>query len=353
MNRDTEVERSFQKKVWTATGIVALVVVVLLLLKAIFNVLLLVFFAVLISVYFHSLKRLINDKTRLSEKASLGVSIGGSILLLAGFFWLAGDQISTQSEEIAREFPAMVEKVRADLEAHNLGQKLVDRVQKEGEGENMQQFIQRFFSGTFGVLGDLYIVIILTLFFTSDPRLYVNGILKMVPARSRKDADELLDRLAWTLGKWLKGMLVAMLFVAVLTAIGLFALSIRTALVLALLAGLLNFIPNFGPLIAAVPALLIASLEGPTIVLIVFALYVVTQVVESTVVQPQLQKKLIHMPPALIIIAQLTMGVFSGALGLILATPLIAVLMIVVEELHVKRQDEKAREEGLEVQPNT
>jgi predicted PurR-regulated permease PerM len=167
--------------------------------------------------------------------------------------------------------------------------------------------------------------------------------VKLVPKRSRELALHVIRRVGWTLGKWLKGMLVAMLFIAVITAIGLMVLDIRAALFLALLAGLLNFIPNFGPLIAAVPAVLIAMLDGPTTALIVFGLYTLTQILESTLIQPQLQKKLIHMPPALIIIAQLTMGVFSGALGLILSTPLVAVLIVIVQELHVKRQEQLVR----------
>ncbi len=329
----------FQRKVWVATGIVALTVVTLLLLTAIFNVLLLVFFGILVAVYFHSLKHLIHRKTKIPEKGSLAISVFGSILILAGFFYLAGDRIAAQSDELAKEFPEMVRKVKDDVEGHPIGSKVIEQITSADQGDRIEDLASRFFSGTFGVVGDLYILLILALFFTTAPSLYVNGAIKLVPKRSRDKARDILDKLGYTLGKWLKGMLVAMLFVAVLTGVGLIALDIRAALFLALIAGLLNFIPNFGPLIAAVPAVLVAMLEGPTVALMVFGIYVLTQVLESTVVQPQLQKKLIRMPPALIIIAQLTMGVFTGAIGLILATPLVAVIMVLVEELHVKRQD--------------
>jgi predicted PurR-regulated permease PerM len=342
MERDHQ-QDGYQRKVWVATGIVALTVVTLLLLTAIFNVLLMVFFGILVAVYFHSLKHLIHRKTAIPEKGSLAISVFGSILILAGFFYLAGDRIAAQSDELAKEFPEMVRKVKEDVEGHPIGSKVMDQLTADDSGDQLQAFAERFFSGTFGVVGDVYILIILALFFTTAPSLYVNGAIKLIPKRSRERAREVFHKLGYTLGKWLKGMLVAMLFVALLTGIGLVVLDIRAALFLALIAGLLNFIPNFGPLIAAVPAVLIAMLAGPTVALMVFGLYVITQVLESTLVQPQLQKKLIHMPPALIIIAQLTMGVFSGALGLILATPLVAVIMVVVEELHVKRQD------GLEV----
>ncbi len=339
MEIDQDPSNKFQKKVWVATGIVALTFVSLLLLKAIFNVLLLVFFGILVSVYFHSLKHLIHRKTGLPEKGSLAVSVFGSILILAGFFYLAGDRIAAESEDLAKEFPEMIQKVRSDVEGHPIGSKVIQQITQEDHGAALQDFAGSFFSSTFGVIGDLYILLILALFFTTAPSLYVNGAVNLVPKRSRAKALDILQKLGWTLGKWLKGMLVAMLFVAVITGIGLIALDIRAALFLALIAGLFNFIPNFGPLIAAVPAVLVAMLEGPAIASMVFGLYILTQVLESTLVQPQLQKKLIRMPPALIIIAQLTMGVFTGALGLILATPLVAVIIVIVEELHVKRQD--------------
>jgi predicted PurR-regulated permease PerM len=112
-------------------------------------------------------------------------------------------------------------------------------------------------------------------------------------------------------------------------------------LVLSLIAGLLNFIPNFGPLIAMVPAVLIGFLQGPTTALIVAALYILVQTLESSLVTPQIQKKMLNVPPALIIIAQLVMGVLTGGWGLILATPLMVVLMVMVQELYLKRYEEQ------------
>jgi predicted PurR-regulated permease PerM len=131
-----------------------------------------------------------------------------------------------------------------------------------------------------------------------------------------------------------------MLLVATLTAIGLFILGVPMALTLALIAGILNFIPNFGPLIAIIPAALIAFMQGPATALFVIGLYIVVQILESSIITPQIQKKMINMPPALIIIAQLVMGIFAGVLGLVLATPIVAVVIVLINELYVKKLDE-------------
>ena len=115
-------------------------------------------------------------------------------------------------------------------------------------------------------------------------------------------------------------------------------------LTLALIAGLLNFIPNFGPIIALVPAVLIALLQGPQTALLIVALYTFIQIIQSTVTQPLIQKKMISMPPGLLVFGQVTMGVLAGFWGVLLATPLIAIIMLLVNKLYVEKQSNKLLE---------
>ncbi len=110
-------------------------------------------------------------------------------------------------------------------------------------------------------------------------------------------------------------------------------------LVLALLAGLLSFIPNFGPLLALIPAVLIGLMESPTTAAIVAGLYILIQFVESNFITTLVQQKLISMPPALIIIAQLLMGALTGGWGLVLATPLTVIVMVLVQELYINKME--------------
>ena len=142
-----------------------------------------------------------------------------------------------------------------------------------------------------------------------------------------------------TLTKWLKGKIFSMFVVFILTAIGLVIMGIPMWLVLSLIAGLLSFVPNFGPLIALIPAVLIGLMEGPTTALMVLGLYMLVQVLESNLITPQIQQRLINIPPALIIIAQLVMSVLIGGWGLVLATALTAIVMVVLQELYIKKQE--------------
>jgi len=109
---------------------------------------------------------------------------------------------------------------------------------------------------------------------------------------------------------------------------------------LALLAGLISFIPNFGSLIALIPAVLVALVESPQMAVIVAAPYILIQFIESNLITILVQKKLLNMPPALIIIAQLVMGGLTGGWGLVLATPLMVIVIVLVKKLYIKNRSE-------------
>lgn len=331
--------KEFQKKVWITTGIVALVVVLLWILKVVVNVLLLILAGALIALYFRGLSGLIGRKTGLSHKISLPLSIIGSLLLLALFFWFTGAQIQRQATQLSETFPSTIQKARAEISKSPLGQKLLQQATSEQSRKRTSSMLQGFFTTTFGVLGDIYVVLFLGIFFTAAPRVYVHGFLKLIPPAARPRAQGVTSHLGHTLTKWLKGQLFAMLVVTVLTLVGLLILGVPMAFVLALIAGLLNFIPNFGPLIAMIPAIGVGLMQGPTTALLVAGLYILVQVLESNLITPQIQKRMIDMPPALIIMGQMFMGVLTGGWGLVLATPLVAMLIVVVQELWVKRQE--------------
>jgi predicted PurR-regulated permease PerM len=333
----------FQKKVWIAMSIAALFVVVIWLIKATFNVLLLLLAGALIALYFRGLGNLLHRKLHVPEKASLPVSVLGSLLLLGGFFWFAGSQIEQQVTELRQTLPAAIDNLKQQLGNTAVGQKLLAQGSQGNQTGQLSSFAKNFFKGTFGALGDIYVVLFLGLFFTASPRAYMHGLVQLVPVKARPRAREVIDALGTDLSKWLKGMLFAMLVVAILTGTGLVIMGVPMAFALALIAGILNFIPNFGPLIAMIPALLIGFMQGPVTAAMVAGLYIVVQVLESNLITPQIQKRLISIPPALIIIAQLFMGVLTGGWGLLLATPLMLILIVLVQKLYIDKEEKNQK----------
>jgi predicted PurR-regulated permease PerM len=145
---------------------------------------------------------------------------------------------------------------------------------------------------------------------------------------------EVRQKLYW----WLLGRLVSMTVVGIATGLGLWLLGMPMALSLALLAALLVFIPNLGPILAAIPALLVALSEG--MFWPVLALYLLIQAVESNVITPLVDRQSVKLPPALLLSAQITMGLIAGVLGLILAAPLTVLATVLIKRLYVDRRVE-------------
>jgi predicted PurR-regulated permease PerM len=332
-------QHEFKSKVWAAVGILSFVVISLWIFARTFNVLLLVLTGALIAIFFHGLSGLLKKYTGI-KRGSVVLSILITVILLVLFFWLAGYSVQQQVNELSETLPAAIENVKQQLDNNALGKKITDQASSAETRQKLSGLMQTFFKSTFGVLGDLYVVIIIGIFFTAGYRTYLNGFIALFPNDKKQKTRDIIEKSGDTLKKWLKGQLFAMLLVATLTAIGLFILGVPMALTLALIAGILNFIPNFGPLIAIIPAALIAFMQGPATALFVIGLYIVVQILESSIITPQIQKKMINMPPALIIIAQLVMGIFAGVLGLVLATPIVAVVIVLINELYVKKLDE-------------
>jgi predicted PurR-regulated permease PerM len=171
------------------------------------------------------------------------------------------------------------------------------------------------------------------------------GVVTLVRPARRTRARQVLRQLGDALRGWLFGQLIDMAIVAVLTGVGLLLLGIPLALSLAVLAGLFNFVPYIGAIAGAVPAVLIAFGQSPGDALWVALLFAVVQTAEGYLIMPQIQKRTVHLPPALTILSQTVLGTLFGAFGLILATPavaagLVAIRMIYVEDILGDRADE-------------
>ncbi|MGN6165318.1 MAG: AI-2E family transporter [Flavisolibacter sp.] len=331
-------EYSFPQKVWIAGGIVALMVVLLLLLKATFSVFMLILAGVLIAIFFHGLSGWMENKTKWKASVCLVISVIGTCILIVLLFWLLGAKIQAQIAELSDTLPTTIENAKAQLDKSALGQKVVEKISSPKTQKKAEAVVQTFFKSTFGILGDLYVVLFLGIFFTVSPKQYKKGIVALVPQKAQSKADEVLTKIAVNLKKWLKGKIFAMFVVFILTAIGLIIIGLPMWLTLALIAGILNFIPNFGPLIAMIPAVLIGLMQSPSTAAVVAGLYILVQVTESNFITPKVQQRLINIPPALIIIAQLLISPLTGGWGLVLATPLMVIIIVLVQQLYIKKE---------------
>jgi predicted PurR-regulated permease PerM len=134
------------------------------------------------------------------------------------------------------------------------------------------------------------------------------------------------------------GQFISMAVIGIITTSGLLIVGAPMAVALGVLAGLLTFIPYVGGIAAAMPALLIAFTRGGHMVLSVLLVYLIAHVVEGYIVGPFVQHRLLYLPPALILVMQFVLQLFAGIPGVMLATPLMVVAMVLIKELYFGQQ---------------
>ena len=213
---------------------------------------------------------------------------------------------------------------------------LVARVVEAGTGPRVVQRATRMANTLLQGLLAVLVILITGIYLAASPRMYVDGLLMLTPHARRPRYREVLGRLAFTLRWWMIAQLVPMAAIGILTAIGLKVIGVELWFILGLLAALFNFIPNFGPLISGVPAFFLALAESPTKALWVVALYIGAQSLEGYVLTPLVQRRAVELPPALLILFQVLAGLLMGAIGVVLAAPLLAVIVVTVKMLYVE-----------------
>lgn len=321
-------------------GVLALVVLTSLLLLRGAEVFLVAFGGILFAILFQGGAGWLQDKTGLPNGWALLVTILGPLLLLALGTWLVAPDVASQAAELADRIPKAARQLESrfrELEWANRILEQKERIQESlPEGSKAVTIAAGFFSSTFGGLGNLVLALAIGLFLTINPGLYLRGLLRLVPLNKRDRAAEVLRATGSTLASWLLAKIIAMLVIGALTTAGLWLIGIDLSLVLGIIAAILSFIPNFGPIIAFVPAGLIAVIDGVGPLLYVALLYVGVQTLESYVLTPVLQQRMVELPPALTVGMQVLLGVLAGVLGVILATPLTAAAMVMVKMWYVE-----------------
>lgn len=302
------------------------------------NVLLVLFAAVLVATALYGGAHWLVRHTGMWEGLALALVCVGVIGGLVALGLTAAPVLAEQGAQLWEQLPRAAAGLRTRLEQHSLGRTAMEQFSVEralsAVGDVAGGATTAAVS-TFGALGTFVFIVVLGVFLAADPETYSAGLLALVAPSGRVRAAAVLRQLTHTLRGWLVAQLLSMAVIGALTTIGLWLLGIPLAVVLGVIAALLTFIPNLGPILASLPALLLALAADPARALWVAALYVGVQVIEGNVTTPLIQQRTIALPPALILAAQLLLGGLYGLLGLALATPLVAAVLTLVQLLYV------------------
>lgn len=310
------------------------------------DVLFVLFFGLLVGVFFSVFTGWLEGRG-LDRLLALAVVVLAAAALTAGFWILLWPTLSQQLSTVGRELPQAAQQVGEWMQAQVRA--ISGRV---GEpGADVEERIRTLFAeqvGTLlggalpiinsalGALAGALVVLVVGIYTAARPDLYRNGLLRLVPPAHRDRVAEALDRSEYSLRRWMVGTLINMVVVSLLVFVGLLVLNVPAAIALAVIAGVFEFIPIVGPIMASVPAIAVALTVSPTTALWVALLYVVVQQLEGNLIMPVVMRGAARLPPALTVIFQSLMAVIFGFLGLLLAVPVLAVLIVLVRSLYVE-----------------
>ena len=328
------------KRVLAIVTVVALALVLLLLVWYGVSVFLLVFASILLAIFLYNLSHFVSAHTPLSFSWSLTLVTLGLLALVGGSLWLTGTALGTQVSELLDRLPRALQQGQQRLEQHEWARRLMAAFPHAGakiaEQTDVAAKAPRVVFDAFSALASCAVFVALGLYLAADPGVYVRGLVRLVPQPRRARVQDVLREVGTTLGHWLVGRIVSMVIVGGITTVGLWLLGVPLAPALGLVAALAEFVPNIGPFLAFVPALVLALTESPTRALAVLGLYLGVQGFESYVLTPFVEKRAVALPPALTITSQVLMAVLAGGLGLALATPLAAAALVLIQRLYIE-----------------
>ena len=313
----------------------ALAAGVLLVLWALNSLALEFFLAVLLAVLLRGLAVLLARLTRLPTGAALAIVALGLLLLFGLGVYFRGPRFAVEMQALYDHLTPEVAQLRAKYAGTVWEQALPRLLRGSSAGSQVHIPTLSVLDSTFGLLASAVVVLLAAVYMAAAPRMYVRGVVLLFPLTARPRVETILQDCGSVLQWWMLGQGVSMLAVGIISTVGLLILGVPLPYTLGLLAGLLTFIPYVGAWLGSVPALLMALTVGPYTALWTAGVFLICHLVEGYLLSPLVQRRTADLPPALTLLAMALIGYFFGILGLILATPITAVTLVVVQEGYI------------------
>ncbi len=332
--------RRVLRTVLITLGFVAIAFLALYLLHNFADTLLALFGAILFGVFLDGAAELVQRWLRLPHSAALTLVVVVLVGSVALFGWLNGPRIAGQAEQLGRQLPQSAEVIRSWLKQTEWGRAVLSSMPSAEKTHLSLEAIVGPVSQVFTIVTEiaagLLIIFFIGLYLAAEPDLYERGFLALFSPEHRMRGREVLAAVRKALRWWLLGQAITMTLLGTLTTIALWLINMPLALVLGIIAGLFVFVPYLGAVAAAIPACLLALMESPMKAVWVAVIYTGIHVLEGYTITPYVQKHAVELPPALLLSVQVLSGTFFGLLGVIFSTPLVVVVIVLVQTLYLQ-----------------
>ena len=313
------------------------------------DVFLLLFLGILISLYLGALAGVLHRRAHLPERlaflVAILISFGGLVVL----FYALVPPLIAQTQELVKVLPNYISGWEAALDRLAARVPALQSVYKPGEHKILTAVYAQV-SGQFGsvvpkvlglveVLVSLFSVVVMGLYLSLHPALYREWLIALFPPIHRDLVRDVLSDCASSLRAYIVGLLLTMTFLGTLTASGLYFLHVPYALTFGVFTGLATIVPFFGTLLATtLPALFVLTgPNGGSAALWVIGLGIIVHLIEGNLVSPYIMQRQVDLPPVLTIVFVLIVGKLLGPLGLLVAVPGLAVIMVIVKRILLSR----------------
>lgn len=292
---------------------------------------LLLFAAIIGAVLLTTVSDWLHNRLKIKQGQALVLFLCSAVAIVGLLIWIQGPNTVAQFADLEVELPQAAHKLMAQVQSHQWGQWLMR--QSPGSEQLSDGFsfaitrIGGIVVSSATVLAGLVIVLSLSIYFASEPGLYYNGLRRAFPSAYRLKLDACASSIAEILRWWVLAKLISMSMVGILIGIGLWIVGVPLAGTLAIIAAALTFIPNVGPLIAVIPAALLALANSPTTGLLTLLVFGIVFTLEGYVVTPLLERNIVRLPPALTLVMQLLLAAVAGPVGVALAAPIAAAIL--------------------------
>ena len=316
----------------------------------------LIFAGMLLGVALNAMTGLLGRVVPLPQPVRLALVVLALVAMLSGIVFLGGTTIAQQATVLSNTIKSQLVNVKAFLESHGVDTSFFDinsftaapsgsematpptstphnlpsasAIASSGGAILGQTF--KVLLGTVSAVGNFFIVLFLGLAFAVQPGIYRDGLVFMAPAKHRARATLIIDRIGFTLERWLIAQIITMAAVFLVTWIGLAVIGIPSSFILGIQAGLLAFIPTVGAILGGLIVVLASLATGWVAGLSAFVLFLGVHALESYILTPIIQRQALDIPPATLFAFQILLGVVFGIWGLALALPLMAIAKVMI-----------------------